>query len=157
MFCCQGARGTTCWIVFCCQQGHKRLQVALCSVARSQRDYRLHCVLLPGGHKGLQVAFFLLPGGPEGLEEEYNLAVAANIVQELLFQQRSRDKAADSSAPSTPATSTPVGSMTNINNSSSANSGYTTSVRSSRPASTRGNTSAKTSRVSVVMCQRRAG
>ena len=137
-------------------RGHKGLQVTLCC-QEGQRDYRLQCVMLPGGHKGLQVAFFLLPGGPEGLEEEYNLAVAANIVQELLFQQRSRDKAADSSAPSTPATSTPVGSMTNINNSSSANSGYTTSVRSSRPASTRGNTSAKTSRVSVVMCQRRAG
>ncbi|KAL8574880.1 hypothetical protein ACOMHN_003440 [Nucella lapillus] len=31
-------------------------------------------------------------GGPEGLEEEYNQAVAANIVQELLYQQQSHDK-----------------------------------------------------------------
>ena len=40
------ARGTTGYIVFCCQQG--------------QRDNRLHCVLLPGGRKDERCLVFCL-------------------------------------------------------------------------------------------------
>ncbi|KAK7100922.1 uncharacterized protein [Littorina saxatilis] len=82
-------------------------------------------------------------GGPDGLEEEYNQAVAANIVQELLFQQR-KTAGDPASTPSTPASYTPFSSTSNINN-SNPNSSHA-SVRSSRPASTRGNNSASSAK-----------
>ena len=39
--------------------------------------------------------FFLCAGGIQGLEEEYHRAIANNIVQELLFKKRQRQKEAE--------------------------------------------------------------
>nr|KAG5714043.1 hypothetical protein BaRGS_020371 [Batillaria attramentaria] len=74
-------------------------------------------------------------GGPEGLEEEYNQAIATNIVQELLLQQRQREKNAD-------------GSIT-------TSAASIASYKSSRPASTRGNSSSSVSRISRVSAETR--
>lgn len=41
-----------------------------------------YLLCLPGG-----------PGGPGGLEEEYNYAIASNIVQELLLRSRQQETA----------------------------------------------------------------
>ncbi|XP_076441170.1 uncharacterized protein LOC143280419 [Babylonia areolata] len=79
-------------------------------------------------------------GGPEGLEEEYNQAVAANIVQELLFQQRSRDRPA---ATPTPVSScTAVSTATNVNTNVGSSSSASTSAKSTKPSSSRAHTSA---------------
>lgn len=87
-------------------------------------------------------------GGAEGLEEEYNQAIAANIVHELLYKQRQRDKMADTST--TAATSSSHSYPPSTNTSA-------TSYKSSRPGSTRVNSSTSLSRTSRTTPESRRG